>query len=92
VTSGVLVEAVAAGKPVVATAFPHAVELLNGSRGTVVEHESPTAIADAVRGIVARSGGPRAARQDDAGTSWLSVVQRYRELAETMTSTIARTA
>ena len=28
VTSGVLVDAIASGRPVVATAFPHAVELL----------------------------------------------------------------
>jgi len=33
VTSGVLIEAVAAGKPVVATGFPHAVELLSGGAG-----------------------------------------------------------
>ena len=32
VTSGVLVDAVAAGRPVVATAFPHAVELLSRRR------------------------------------------------------------
>ena len=32
VTSGVLVDAVAAGRPVVATAFPHAVELLGERR------------------------------------------------------------
>ncbi|MEK8108330.1 glycosyltransferase [Micromonospora sp. M12] len=36
VTSGVLIEAVAAGVPVVATAFPHAVELLTGGPGLVV--------------------------------------------------------
>ena len=34
VTSGVLIEAVAAGVPVVATAFPHAVELLTGGPGS----------------------------------------------------------
>ena len=36
VTSGVLVEAIAAGKPVVATAFPHAVEMLGTGAGLVV--------------------------------------------------------
>ncbi len=35
VTSGVLVDAVASGRPVVATAFPHAVELLSGGAGIV---------------------------------------------------------
>ena len=37
VTSGVLVEALAAGLPVVATAFPHAVELLDRGPGIVVD-------------------------------------------------------
>ena len=36
VTSGVLVDAVAAGRPVVSTAFPHAVELLSSGAGLVV--------------------------------------------------------
>jgi glycosyltransferase involved in cell wall biosynthesis len=36
VTSGVLVEAIAASKPVVATHFPHALELLSGGAGAVV--------------------------------------------------------
>ena len=34
--SGVLVEAIASGKPVVATAFPHAVELLSEGSGITV--------------------------------------------------------
>ena len=94
VTSGVLVEAVAAGKPVVATAFPHAIELLTGGAGTVVEHESPAAIADAVRGILAGQSvtGERRPVAFDPDTAWSAVAQRYRELAETMTSAIARTA
>jgi len=92
VTSGVLVEAVAAGKPVIATAFPHAVELLNDGAGIVVEHESPKAIAKAVRSIL--SGRDAGARRPafDPDTAWSAVAQRYRELAETMASSIARTA
>ena len=35
VTSGVLVEALAAGKPVIATGLPHAVELLGSGAGLV---------------------------------------------------------
>ena len=90
-TSGVLVEAVAAGKPVVATGFPHAVELLRDGAGTIVEHESPAGIAEAVRGIVARHDDRRPVAFDP-DTAWSSVAQRYRELAESMTSTIARSA
>jgi glycosyltransferase involved in cell wall biosynthesis len=94
VTSGVLVEAVAAGKPVVATAFPHAVELLKDGAGTIVEHASPTAIAQAVRGILAGESvaNDRRPVAFDPDTAWSAVAQRYRELAESMTSTIARTA
>ena len=39
VTSGVLVDAIAAGRPVVATAFPHAMELLASGAGIVVDHD-----------------------------------------------------
>ena len=52
VTSGVLVEAIAAGLPVVATDFPHARELLASGCGLVVPHEDPTAIATALRTIL----------------------------------------
>jgi glycosyltransferase involved in cell wall biosynthesis len=45
VTSGVLIEAVAAGKPVVATQFPHAREVLAGGAGLLVPHRDPAATA-----------------------------------------------
>lgn len=54
VTSGVLVDAIAAGVPVVATDFPHARELLSDGAGIVVPHRDPAAIARAVRTIVTR--------------------------------------
>jgi len=47
--SGVLVDALAAGRPVVATAFPHAVELLGSGAGVVVDHDDPDALALALR-------------------------------------------
>lgn len=47
--SGVLVDALAAGRPVVATAFPHAVELLGSGAGVVVAHDDPEALALALR-------------------------------------------
>ena len=47
--SGVLVDALAAGRPVVATAFPHAVELLGSGAGLVVNHDEPEALALALR-------------------------------------------
>ena len=54
VTSGVLVDAIAAGRPVVATAFPHAVELLSSGAGIVVDHDDPDAMAVALRSVLTR--------------------------------------
>ena len=52
VTSGVLVDAIACGRPVVATAFPHAVELLGSGAGIVVAHDDPDALASALRRLL----------------------------------------
>jgi len=54
VTSGVLVDAIAAGRPVIATAFPHAVELLSSGAGLVVDHDDPDAMARALRRVLTR--------------------------------------
>jgi glycosyltransferase involved in cell wall biosynthesis len=54
VTSGVLVDAIAAGRPVVATAFPHAVELLSSGAGIVVDHDDPDAMARALRSVLTK--------------------------------------
>ena len=54
VTSGVLVDAIVAGRPVVATAFPHAVELLSSGAGIVVDHDDPDAMAIALRSVLTR--------------------------------------
>ena len=56
VTSGVLVDAVAAGRPVVATAFPHAVELLGSGAGIVVPRRDPAALAAALRRVLTEPG------------------------------------
>ena len=52
VTSGVLVDVVAAGRPVVSTAFPHAVELLGSGAGMVVPQRDPEALAEAMRAVL----------------------------------------
>jgi glycosyltransferase involved in cell wall biosynthesis len=90
VTSGVLIEAVAAGKPVISTGFPHAIELLSGGAGIIVPHQDPAAIAAAVRSVL--SGGEQAERMADAasrasiGTSWSAVAAQYGALAEAILS------
>jgi glycosyltransferase involved in cell wall biosynthesis len=52
VSSGALADAIAAGRPVVATAFPHAVELLRNGAGTFVDHDDPGALVTALRNIL----------------------------------------
>jgi glycosyltransferase involved in cell wall biosynthesis len=52
VTSGVLAEAMVAGGPVIATRFPHAVELLGDGTGILVEHESPASIEGALQRLL----------------------------------------
>jgi glycosyltransferase involved in cell wall biosynthesis len=52
ITSGVLVDAIAAGKPVIATEFPHAIELVGRGCGVVVPHADPRAIANAISHVV----------------------------------------
>jgi glycosyltransferase involved in cell wall biosynthesis len=84
VTSGVLTEAVAAGKPVVSTAFPHAVELLSGGAGIVVPRRDPAAISEALARMLTTPGlrdhMARTARGLAASLLWPAVAQRYIEL------------
>jgi glycosyltransferase involved in cell wall biosynthesis len=88
VTSGVLVEAVAARKPIISTGFPHSIELLGDGAGVIVDHESPTAIADSVRAVLGESGRAAimsaAASRVAAGTSWPEVAAAYSALADTI--------
>ena len=85
VASGVLVEAIVAGRPVVATRFPHAVELLSGGAGILVPHRDPDAIATAVRRILTEPGlaTSMSARAADIAPDleWTAVADRYRKLA-----------
>ena len=52
VTSGVLAEALVAGGPVIATQFPHAVEMLGDGTGMLVKQQSPNSIAEAIRRLI----------------------------------------
>ena len=84
VTSGVLIEAVAAGKPVVATRFPHAVELLCGGAGLLVPHRDPAAIAAALRTVLthrelaaAMSEAAAAAAPELRGRPWPTSIANW---------------
>ena len=85
VTSGVLIEAVAAGKPVVATPFPHARELLAGGAGMLVPHRDPAAIASALRSVITRRDVMTRMAAAAAATAphllWPAIAEQYRELA-----------
>ncbi|MBB4746290.1 glycosyltransferase involved in cell wall biosynthesis [Actinoplanes lobatus] len=83
VTSGVLIEAVAAGIPVVATEFPHAVELLADGPGLLVPHQDPEAMAVAIRHVLAEPGLPGRLGGLGGGPTlrWPAVAARYQALA-----------
>ncbi|BBH63940.1 glycosyl transferase family 1 [Actinoplanes sp. OR16] len=88
VTSGVLIEAVAAGIPVVATEFPHAVELLADGPGLLVPHQDPEAMSMAIRRVLAEPGlaepglaGRLTGLAGGPTLRWPAVAARYQSLA-----------
>jgi len=97
-TSGVLVEAVAAGRPVVATDFPHARELLSGGAGLVVPHRDPAAMAHAIRRVLTEPGLSESMKARSAelapALAWRTIADGYRKLAKTLleTKTLDRVA
>jgi glycosyltransferase involved in cell wall biosynthesis len=96
VTSGVLIEAVTAGKPVVSTCFPHAVELLVGGAGLLVERQDPADIARALRRVFTEPGLSSRMSEHSADLApqllWPAVANSYRELASSLTRTPAGAA
>jgi len=86
VTSGVLVDAIAAGRPVIATAFPHAVELLSTGAGVTVAHSDPVALAHAISSVLQDSelleSMAAEARRLAPSLSWSAVATGYLRLAE----------
>jgi glycosyltransferase involved in cell wall biosynthesis len=85
VTSGVLVEAVAARKPVVATRFPHAVEMLGGGAGLLVPHGDGPAVGAALQRVLTEPGLAEAMSAEAARLApallWPAVADQYRALA-----------
>ena len=84
VTSGALVEAIGAGVPVVATRFPHAVELLGSGAGRLVCHDDPVAIAEAIELYLTDPETVATAKEAidriRPSLSWLSVAAQYESL------------
>lgn len=92
VTSGVLIEAVAAGKPVVSTSFPHAIELLQDGPGLVVPQGDSDALARALRTVLVDEGLRRrlteAALRKAPELYWSAVAARYRDLVHGLTAAL----
>ncbi len=89
VTSGVLIEAVTAGKPVVSTGFPHAVELLGGGAGLLVDRQDPAGIAHALQRVLIEPGLATRMSRHSADLApqllWSAVASSYRDLAAALT-------
>ncbi len=98
VTSGVLIEAVTAGRPVVSTGFPHARELLSSGAGLLVERQDPAGMADALRRVLTEPGLAAAmaaeAHRRAPELLWPAVADGYRRLAADAlgTTTLRETA
>jgi glycosyltransferase involved in cell wall biosynthesis len=93
VTSGVLTEAVAAGRPVVSTRFPHAVELLSSGAGLLVPQRDPAAIAAALTQVLTVDGVAEAmateARRLADSLLWPAVAEQYLDLAASVQRRVA---
>ena len=87
-TSGVLIEAVAAGRPIIATRFPHAEELLADGAGLLVPHHDVPAMTEALRTVLTQPALAESMTQACArlapDLAWSSVAGAYRALAESL--------
>jgi len=88
VTSGVLIEAVSAGRPIIATPFPHAVELLENGAGILIPYRDCEAIAQAIRRVLLE---PEVAEEMSyrtrilaGGIQWPVVARAYLQLASSL--------
>ena len=84
-TSGVLVDAVGAGLPVVATAFPHSIELLASGAGRIVPQRDPEAMAGAIEELLtdrtALDVAANEALRAGYDLAWPRIAKRYEQLA-----------
>jgi glycosyltransferase involved in cell wall biosynthesis len=88
VTSGVLIEAAAARRPIVATRFPHAVELLADGAGLLVPHRDVAAMTEALHTVLTRPGlaasMTAASGRIAPALEWSAVAGSYRTLATSL--------
>jgi glycosyltransferase involved in cell wall biosynthesis len=71
---------------VIATAFPHAIELLGSGAGIVVPHGDPLALAEAIRSALSdpilMASMAAEARRLAPSLSWSAVARQYARLTE----------
>ena len=86
VTSGVLIEAVTACRPVIATAFSHAVELLSSGAGLLVDHDDPDGMSAAIRQVLCEPALAASMTRHAADVApdllWSAVAARYCAVAD----------
>lgn len=90
VTSGVLIEAVTARRPVIATAFAHAIELLGTGAGLLVDHDDPDAMGAAIRQVLCEPAQATSMAKRAAVLApdllWSAVAARYCALGHDLVS------
>jgi glycosyltransferase involved in cell wall biosynthesis len=91
ISSGVLIVAGAAGRPVVATAFPHAIELLGGGAGIIVDHDDPAAMTEAIATLLTDELAYRrtadCAAELGKKLGWDAIAGRYTKLLSGLVAT-----
>lgn len=96
VTSGVLVDSIAAGRAVIATEFPHAVEVLSSGAGLLVPHRDPKSLAVAIRTVTTEpqllARMESEARALAPMLSWDSVASEYLAQSQALLDSRARTS
>ena len=76
----VILEALASGRPVVATRVGGVPELIDGTNGMLVPSEDPAALARALQESLERTWEPNALRATVRSLSWEDVALGYRDL------------
>jgi glycosyltransferase involved in cell wall biosynthesis len=86
VVSGTLAYALSAGKAIISTPYLHAIELLDGGRGTLVPFDDPAAIAEKTIALLDDATGTHAMRKRaylySRDMVWNRVAQKYMQSFE----------
>jgi polysaccharide biosynthesis protein PslF len=95
-TSGVLIEAIAARRPIVATRFPHAAELLADGAGLLVPQKDPAAMSHALRRVLTEPAVAASMIASSSriapGLEWSAVADSYQTLATSLIGARTRVA